>query len=263
MEQINKELSTIKDWFAEIGITQIEYLALTRDSNGKVATARAIRESEAGVLAESRWDILLRPARGTHARVVMLDDLDAHGVAEVIQHWKSAVVETSAGNHQIWISANRGMDEHERLQVQRLLAQRFEADAGSVSGEHYGRAPGFSNRKPGRKDFIARVVHAAAYGRFLDVGGVLAQCPRTAASTQRFSQHSHASIKSPARSTGRSGDASADEFGWVIGMLISGMPVSVVTDRLICECSQRRGGDAHRYATRTVKKALEALESSR
>lgn len=260
MEKTNKELSTIKEWFMEIGITQIECLALSRDANGKATTAHAILESEASALADARWDIFLRPARGTSARVVMLDDLNAHAVAEVIQHWRTAVVETSAGNHQTWISTNREISEHERLLIQRLLAKRFRADAGSVSGEHYGRAPGFCNRKLGRMDFVARVAHAANSGRFLDADAVLAQCPRPEA-TQKINPYTCRQPRVPV--AGRSGDASADEFGWVIGMLKSGMSVAMVTDKLVGECRGRRGKDAGRYAARTVKKAIEVLGACR
>ncbi|MHB1528575.1 MAG: hypothetical protein ACYCXT_03935 [Acidiferrobacteraceae bacterium] len=61
--------------------------------------------------------------------------------------------------------------------MQRHLRVRAGADQGSVSGEYFGRAPGFRNTKPERGNFLARIAMATS-GTALDVTPYLTEAPR-------------------------------------------------------------------------------------
>ena len=54
---------------------------------------------------------------------------------------------TSPGNFQGWLDSGTALTEEERYWIQKDLCQRYGADPGSVSGEHFGRLPGFLNTK--------------------------------------------------------------------------------------------------------------------
>jgi hypothetical protein len=59
------------------------------------------------------------------------------------------------------------------MSVQGRLADLIGSDKGSISGDHFGRAPGFRNRKKNRDDFLVRVLSATSSGA-LDVDQYLA-----------------------------------------------------------------------------------------
>ena len=63
----------------------------------------------------------------------------------------AAVVESSPGNFQAWVRvARRSVDPAVASAVARDLAETHGADKRGVAWNHYGRCPGFTNRKPTR-----------------------------------------------------------------------------------------------------------------
>lgn len=93
-------------------------------------------------------DIYVRPARGVPASVVMLDDLTREQAMSVADRYAHLLVETSPNNYQLWLKTVPLLDEAERKAVQQALIVMHGGDPGSASGEHFGRFPGFKNRKP-------------------------------------------------------------------------------------------------------------------
>lgn len=93
-------------------------------------------------------DVYFRPARGLAASVVMLDDLSLDAAQQLAHGRAHLVVETSPRNHQLWLKVGQMLAEAERKAVQLALVAKYGGDPGSVSGEHFGRIPGFRNRKP-------------------------------------------------------------------------------------------------------------------
>lgn len=94
--------------------------------------------------------VFIRPARAARHGYVFLDDFDAVMLEQMQADGRvfAAIVESSPKNFQGWIDVGRALDETERKVLQRRLQRQYDLDAGSVSGGHYGRLPGFTNRKP-------------------------------------------------------------------------------------------------------------------
>ena len=263
--QKNKEIvdaENLIQWFKNIGVAEVELQALKRDKlTGRGISGQSINISSANACSNAGQDIFIRPIRGIDHPVIMLDDLDAVTVNNISSRWRSAVIETSAENHQIWVATSRPLTESQRKVVQQMLIKTFGGDEGSTSGEHWGRAPGYANRKLGRNDYVAGLISASGKGKLLDVDSVLDQA-------QGMLQRSNVNIANTHQShykqptsirSGASGDDSADEFGWTCGAIRSGMSLADVESQLTARARERRGADAPRYAKRTVAAAMASI----
>jgi len=96
-----------------------------------------------------KHDIYFRPAQHEAWPVIFLDDLtnqQARGISRKYQSW---IIETSPGLHHAWILMDRSLSLNERYFEQSRIVRLGFGDRGSVSGEHFGRLPGFKNWKRG------------------------------------------------------------------------------------------------------------------
>lgn len=81
---------------------------------------------------------------------ILVDDLCAAALDQikVDGHTPAAVVMTSAGNYQTWITvAKEAIPEAEATAAAKLLAQRYDGDPGAAKATQPGRMPGMTNRK--------------------------------------------------------------------------------------------------------------------
>jgi hypothetical protein len=161
------------DWFGAAGVDKWNFCVLT--ARGMLGQDRGRDLDE--VMKSTGWgwvkntegcNIYMRPARGSCWPIIFLDDLPSRKALGISHKYSALVVETSRDNCQCWIKCNRLMNEVDRASVQGRLAKMVGADLGSISGEHFGRAPGFRNRKDGRDNFTVRVL-AATSGVCLDI----------------------------------------------------------------------------------------------
>ncbi|MEL5849969.1 MAG: DNA-primase RepB domain-containing protein, partial [Candidatus Igneacidithiobacillus chanchocoensis] len=81
---------------------------------------------------------------------LFIDDLDTARLLALTAKIGGLAIETSAGNGQARLLADRLMTQDERGQAQKTLRDRLGGDKGSVSGEKWGRLPGFTSQKPGK-----------------------------------------------------------------------------------------------------------------
>lgn len=92
--------------------------------------------------------IYVRPAG--ESSYTLLDDLtqdtllrhDTEGYAP------AAVVETSTGSFQAWLRHEQPLSKELGTLAAKTLADRFAADRSAADWRRFGRAPGFTNRKP-------------------------------------------------------------------------------------------------------------------
>ena len=93
--------------------------------------------------------IYIRPTRARMHGYIFLDDLSQSMIRKMRSdgYSFSTIVETSPRNFQGWLDSGTALTEEERYWIQKDLCQRYGADPGSVSGEHFGRLPGFLNTK--------------------------------------------------------------------------------------------------------------------
>lgn len=165
MKPYKTEMSKALKWFGDVGIDRWNFAVLMERS--MVGFNRSRERDE--VMRSGSWgwsqnlqgrNVYMRPSRPGPWPVVFLDDLSPTRACAVARKYSALVVETSRGNCQVWIKTASALTEDERLQTQRSLCALIGADTGSVSGDHFGRAPGFQNRKPGRDNWTVRVIKA-------------------------------------------------------------------------------------------------------
>lgn len=130
----------------------------------------------AGLLAWAGWQqvheqaqILIRPDPTRAHCWLMVDDVPTADALAFAARRAALVIETSPGNTQLRILADRPLPMAERTQAQRVLRAHLHGDPGSISGDKWGRLPGYRNVKPERDcwtnllrhDLAARPVSAA------------------------------------------------------------------------------------------------------
>lgn len=96
-------------------------------------------------------DIFIRPHESTG--VVLMDDVSRAKLRDLKRDGvqPAAVVESSPGNFQAWVRvARQSVDLAVASAVARDLAETHGTDKRGVAWNHYGRCPGFTNRKPTR-----------------------------------------------------------------------------------------------------------------
>lgn len=194
-----------------------------------------------------RADVYIRPARDSAWPLVFLDDVPVPLATSIARKYPALVIRTSpVGGCHVWLRCSIPLPEDARGQAQRWLACRIGADRGSVSGEHLGRLAGFRNWK--RHGVWVNLLVASdqpspwnpqcALGDMLPdgVGLVRSRRPNSISATDT----------SP----------SGQEWGWVCGMLESGMDPETIRIKLAASARPRRRLDAARYARYTVARAL-------
>ena len=92
--------------------------------------------------------IFLRPTG--ESAYTLLDDLNEATLARLSAEGfaPAAIVETSPGNYQAWLRHAESLPKELGSIAARLLAERFAADGSAADWRRFGRAPGFTNRKP-------------------------------------------------------------------------------------------------------------------
>ena len=146
-----RELEQALDWFEAHDIGAWNFCVLDR---GMIGHERPRDRAE--VLKSAGWgwvknkgghDVYMRPARGQSWPYIFLDDLGRALARQISKKYAALVVETSSQNFQVWVATTTALDEQARAAVQTQIAAKIGADMGSVSGEHFGRAPGYKNCK--------------------------------------------------------------------------------------------------------------------
>ena len=255
-------VNSLLDWFLDAGVTHFDLAVRRRSPDRAPGQFLAPRFTGAHELSVARvtsrlaWlraenantgDIYFRPFRHGTWPVVFLDDLPTSMAIRVAGKYRVAVVETSPNSCHLWLATALPLDEAGRGIVQRDLVARLRgaADPGSVSGDHWGRLPGFRNHKPGRDCWVNLRTRT-------DAQPYLPTLPAPAQS-----------MPTPHRNQARKEtepDMSRLEWGWVRGCLERGLPVPWVLETLIKRARHRRGEtDATRYAHYTVGKACRLL----
>jgi len=264
MKTRSRAIVSLLQWFSHMGVIQFDLAIQRRGANGAPMQFLAPRFTGAQSLEltrlESRlpWlraenaagnDIYFRPSRYIAWPMVFLDDLPPTIATKIAAKYRAAVIETSPGSCHLWLGTALPLAEAERTRVQQDLITRLQgaADPGSVSGDHWGRLPGFRNHKPHRNCWVNLHTTSKAPPYF----------PSSTTST-----HTNAVLTSPRPipQPVDGPDMSRLEWGWVRGCLESGVPSQSVLLQLIARARSRRGqSDAIRYARYTVQKACRLL----
>lgn len=95
-------------------------------------------------------DIYIRPARPEASGIVLVDDLNQAQLNDLnaLGLKPALVLETSPGNHQAWIRINStGFSPIEHKAILGFITDTIGGDKASIDQQHFGRLPGFTNRK--------------------------------------------------------------------------------------------------------------------
>ena len=272
-EQVDQALA----WFESAEVCLWNFVVLDHGMVGhdRQRDASEIRRSCGWAWVKNREgrDVYMRPARGLDWPVVFLDDLPPQKALAISQKYAAMVVETSRQNCQVWIATTELLDEAARARVQGRLLALVGADPGSVSGEHFGRAPGYKNRKPGRGGWLVRVIASTSGARRLDArpylmtpdGRPFPSPPRGAGAFTGCGA-SRASESAAAGESEREYRYALSRFGWA---LRTGRDPASEVPYLVANIADRaaaRGKAGHgtrdrcvRYAEATVEKALRQI----
>jgi len=189
-------------------------------------------------------DVFFRPHATVSHPVLFLDDVPIKKAFGVSERYSACVIETSSGNTQIWMLADRNLSKDERKNAQTYLSKLGYSDPGSVSGNHLGRLCGFKSQK--RKCWV-NLVRASSRSRYhpiikntsLPLGGLCA--------SENILKKAHSS-------------PSEREFGWVLGRLRSGVPLNRIEEDLLQASRQRGKRNPKVYTERTLKNARSMID---
>ncbi len=141
----------------------------------------------AALLAWAGWQqvhehaqILVRPDPARAHPWLLVDDVPTASALAFATRRAALVIETSPGNCQCRILADRPLSMPERTAAQRILRAHLGGDPGSIAGDKWSRLPGFKNQKPGRDCWTNLLRHDLA-GRPVRAAALLAHAQTVAA----------------------------------------------------------------------------------
>ena len=248
----NEHTQSMLAWWRETGVDRVD-LAVKQLSGAMIwhhnLDIVSLPLAWAGAQNVRRADVYVRPARGYAWPVVFLDDVVTARAQAVAHKYNALIVETSPdGGCHIWLACEGQLAESARKKAQQWLAQRIDADLGSISGEHLGRLAGFKNWK--RRGTWVNVLAASFHCRPWNPSVVASIGRNEKGPSMQTRCQRHVIDTSP----------SGKEWGWVCGLLEAGNSPDLVYARLLEKARARRGSDAPRYARRTLACALERID---
>ena len=176
------------------------------------------------------------------------------------------VVETSPGNCQLRILADRSLTPAERTQAQRVLRLHLGGDGGSISGGKWGRLAGYVNQKPGKTGWWTRLLCSELVARPVSAALLLAQA-LAPAPAPAFSPAQRAGGVRPHGSVGQSvapapamaPGGSQDDFRFACDEIRAGTDmqaiISAITAAAMSRGKRRNESGCREYAERTVRNA--------
>lgn len=186
-------------------------------------------------------DIFIRPHRHDQQPILFLDDLTIKDARMVSRKYQSIIIETSPGNTQVWLALSRSLNENERKLAQQFIASRGLTDKGSISGDHLGRLCGYKSQK---RNFWVKYICQS----YTELYSPILATPSTF-------PHGGACVKNI------SGTPSMSErdFSWVLSNFRKGICATKLTELLTISASQRGKPAPAKYASRTVRRAMQIL----
>lgn len=199
-------------------------------------------------------DIGFRPDPSIAHAALLIDDLALEHARAVSAKLNAAIVETSAGNTQLWLFADAAIDTDARKSLEREYAMAHEADLSCADGQHFGRLPGFKNWKPGRQQCWVNFVGEST-GPFVasHALSVEKQSPPQGGGASKVIE---APSKAPRIIVIDESDPAPRELGWAIHALRRGIAEPEVENHLLERALLRRKSGAPAYAKRTLKTAV-------
>lgn len=244
----------------------------------------------AGLLAWAGWQqihehaqIFVRPDPQRPHPWLLVDDVPTADALAFAARRSALAIETSPGNCQLRVLADKPLDAEERTSAQRVLCQHLHGDPASVSGDKWGRLPGYRNLKPGRGRCWTNLLRHNLAGRPVCAEVLLAQAePGGGGGSGSAPSLTSAAVRrggcapgpgSPiARSAGgarptygpadKSGGSEID-YAWACAQIRAGANIDAMIS-VLSAAALKRGkrpdeAGAREYAERTVRAAMDRV----
>jgi len=184
--------------------------------------------------------------------------------------WKPGrmAIETSPGNYQVWIQANRPLP----LDEKRYWLKKLKSDPGADPANRWGRSPGFRNRKTKYSNSLGKYPLARLV--WID-WKQLAHIPKPKTTTNSFNPTSLSPqpleggvchIFDISRHQYERGDESATDFSYAMALIRRGADNNIVRHCLLAERSDWShhdgSGRKEAYLKRSIQRARYMVEST-
>ena len=261
MDAIDRTTSFIEALESIAGIDRLDFGIRRQDGTFiqrdlQSLDSAGIKKSLPFLRAENirKSDVYFRPAQQESWTLIFLDDLtnpQALGISRKCQAW---IIETSPGLYHVWVLTDRILTRTELYAEQSRIVSLGFGDHGSVSGEHFGRLPGFKNWKRGGPWVNLKSSPNPSKTCLHPLGGRVLHlespdppgtCP--------------ARYVGGVRGGGMDSSESGREFGWCCGWLRSGRSAEEAIRRLTSRASERGKNSPGEYARLTVRSAIRAI----
>lgn len=197
-------------------------------------------------------DIYFRPEKGGPWPIIFLDDLTSDQAVKMVKSYRCWSIETSPGRFHTWIITDRPLSPPERYAEQKIFITQGIGDPGSVSGDHFGRFPGFKSWKRGSWVNLMSSPNQANQLFHPMIG----RQDQGASSIQGLpSGFKRVESKRDEIDTSESGK----EFGWACNWLRAGLDPEKAIRKLTMRATYRGKNRPEDYARRTVSKAQEIV----
>ena len=187
-------------------------------------------------------DIFIRPHRHDEQPIIFLDDLTLEKALLVSRKYRSLVIETSPNNTQVWISLKKSLSEENRKLIQEHISKLGFTDKGSISGEHLGRLCGFKSQK---RAYWVKHISESTSKRY-DPPDLRASPFPQGGACANIRQEGPSSL-------------SEKDFSWALSEIRKGVGPEELIRSLAISAENRGKPAPMKYATRTVRRAIEIL----
>ena len=285
-------LAMIEAMRSRLGGVPLEIGALCRIGTADAALLRrtlAPGADPAGLLGWAGWQqvheraqILIRPDPAASHPWLLADDIETAAALAFAVRRAALVIETSPGNCQLRVLADRPLSLPDRTMAQRALREHLHGDPGSIAGDKWSRLPGYRNAKPGRDGCWTNLLRSDLAGaRPVSASALLAGCgsaPALAPLTSALGQGRCAQGQgSPAPRSGagaRPVDGPADhaggskiDFAWACAQIRAGADpqsiIGAITAAALGRKKRSNEAGCMEYAERTIRNAQARIAAER
>ena len=156
-EQAHAMIAALRSRLGDVSLEIGALHGIQTDGSSMWARTLAPATDPAGLLSWAGFhqvrhgaQILIRPDPARSHPWLLVDDIPVADALRFAERRAAIVVETSPGNCQLRVLADRILSEEERKLAQRALCAHLGGDEDSTAGDKWGRLPGFRNQKPDR-----------------------------------------------------------------------------------------------------------------
>lgn len=255
-ESMFSKISEFFDYSFEFGVHRVDKIkSVVREVKAEDKFLRFLRAENC-----KGCDIYMRPAEENSGYFMLVDDLNVAQVREYQNKPGLMIVETSPANYQVWIHTAKLLSNKEKT----LLLRQYGGDPNAAPNKRWGRAPGFTNRKP--KRLKSDGLYPFARLHYIDYGFADIQVPDDMSQqliganvSRDASSVSCGDSRGISRKDYETGDPSRTDFRFAMALIKSGATKSEVRERLLVEridWNNHSGGNRiEHYLSTTIDKA--------